>query len=78
MVWWLVRLIVASDGTAFEELDVLPSHRSVPRKNRRGGSELTPSLSAQDGEAPPADLIESAQPEDLIEEDVRDVRDAIF
>lgn len=58
-----------------EELDVLPSHRSVPRKNRRGGSELTPLLSAQDGEAPPADLIESAQPEDLIEEDVRDVRD---
>ena len=45
----------------------LPAHRVAPRKSRRGGSELTPILSADEVQTP-VDLLESAPPEDLLKE----------
>lgn len=54
---------------ATEEPAALPTHKAVPRKNRRGGSELTPLLSGVDEEAEATDLLESARPEDLIDEE---------
>ena len=45
----------------------LPAHRVAPRKSRRGGSELTPILSADELQTP-VDLLENAPPEDLLNE----------
>ena len=58
-----------SSSSSPDEL-ITPQHRSVrPRSGSRGGSELTPILSGHSIEEA-QDLLEQAQPEDLVEEDL--------